>query len=280
MDRVGLKELIQAGVAICSDDWRDQDAGEVDADDLRVETVLDRLTQIGIVALEHDLEKLWQDLLDGLATIYRLGVPERERLGQPNEAQAKWLLQVVRRLLALGAVAYHRRRYEKIVALVLREADDGWGRHFWIRYAITLAWRGELHDEFKGKLLIGPVSEYVREKPQLFGLFGQNLDNVVNHLCQFDFLSCVIVCLESGEMGQCYPDFGGYYSHRTLPVVHMPVQGGALREELPKHTDAELAEVLRELNQLTAEVFSSISGWEGYDEPVRNYIAEHVPKHP
>jgi hypothetical protein len=143
---------------------------------------------------------------------------------------------------------------------------------------VTLASRGELKEAFKGKSLIGPVAEHLRGAPELGELFEQNQDVVVNALCQFDFLNCVIVVAETKDVDSCYPNFGGYYEHRTLPIVHDLIRGGASRAALPGVSDELLAEVLDAIDKETRHAFFGISGWHGYDREVAEYITTHSPK--
>lgn len=278
MDRVGLKELIKAGVRLCSDRWEKRNEHEKSGvPDSRVSTVLDRLTQVGVISLEHKLQWLWQGVLDGLGEVFSLGVPEERTFGQPDEIQARWMVEVIHRVSLLGAVANLRLQYPDIRELVLRKVGEGRRSSSWLRYAVTMAARGRLEGAFKGKSLIGPVSEYVRERPQFFGVFNRNLDHVVDNLCQFDFVACVVAILDTQNMSDCYPNFGGYYSHRTLPVVRSLVRGEAARTALPAVSDQQLAEVLQQLSQFTAQLFVEVAGWDGYDESINIFIERNAP---
>jgi hypothetical protein len=64
---------------------------------------------------------------------------------------------------------------------------------FWLRDTVTTLARLQ---RFEKKSLIGPISEYVAERPVFYRRFRSNKDTVVNCLCQFDFLQCVISVAE------------------------------------------------------------------------------------
>jgi hypothetical protein len=101
------------------------------------------------------------------------------------------------------------------------------------------------------------------------------MDVVVNCMCQFDFLACLMVVGATDNLSDCYPNFGGYYSYRTVPIVHDLIQGGPSRTAVSAMTDQELAELLNELDTLAGNVFSTISGWgHGYggDEKVSTFL--------
>ena len=112
----------------------------------------------------------------------------------------------------------------------------------------------------------------VRQRPQFFSFFEENLDLVVDSMCQFDFLACVVTAHATGSVLRCYPNFGAYFSHRTLPIVHDLIKGGPSRAAVPELSDVELAKVLTDLSSLASQSFFDIAGWEGYERDVREFI--------
>lgn len=148
--------------------------------------------------------------------------------------------------------------------------------NYWLRYAVTMASRGEIADVFKGKSLIGPASELVRDLPTIWALFHENMDEVVNHMCQFDFLACVTTVVATQDVTRCYPNFGAYYSHRTLPAVREVIRGGPARDAVGDVSHETLADILSAIDSIAREAFFSIAGWDGYnDADILDFIRTH-----
>jgi hypothetical protein len=281
MDEVGLRELIGSGVKAAKEGWlkaRKTGAPYPALDDSELSTILDRFVQIGVVALEHSASWLWSEMIDGLLDIYRIGLPADHDTWKPPASETRFLVDVTQRVMTLGATVIRLKKYEYLRTLALQAPVERWKDNHWIRYTVTLASRGELKEAFRGKSLIGPVAEYIRSSPELGEMFEQNQDVVVNALCQSDFLNCVIVVAETKDVDSCYPNFGGYYEHRTLPIVHDLIRGGAPRNALPNVPDDLLAEVLDAIDKETRHAFFDISGWHGYDQQVTEFIKAHLPK--
>lgn len=273
MDKIAIRELLAAGVARAESYWSDQYAQT--SPDLASESVLDRITQVGQLALAHEEAWLWSEVIDSLLTIYKLGLPTNHDAWHPAEHEARWLFTVGARVWILGAEAVRRGRFEGLRELVVQPPVERYEGTFWLRYTVTMAARGEI-DVFRGKSLIGPISTMIGEKPQFFATYRQNLDEAVNSLCQFDFLACVITTLESKSTGSVYTNFAGYYSERTLPIVEQLVTRGPARTAIPDATDEMLAEVLQALDKVANEHFFGISGWHGYSSPVAEFIRQHA----
>jgi hypothetical protein len=187
-----------------------------------------------------------------------LGRPAHEGLGEVRTSEANFLLEVAQRLMLLGAYTRTRKRYGYAKELArLHPAKDSAG-YFWSRYVVTMISRGR--DDWH-KSLIGPSAEFVRERPQFFGLFKANMDAVVDAMCQFDFLQCVVSWLESRESRRMYPNFGAYWNHRTSPMAREIISNAQLRAVLGNPTDADLREVFKTLDDYASRAFFEFNGW-------------------
>lgn len=277
MDKTGLRELLSAGLGICKEAWDDPAKAEGEGlVDSRTATTLDRITQVGLLALEHENEWLWQESVTTLHAAYRLAVPGQWRTWQPEPRAARWLLAVVYRAYVLGAAGVIRERFALLPSLTLRQVHDEY-QDYWLRYAVTMVSRAKIPGAFHGKSLLPPISEYVRERKAFSRVFGDNQDRVVNALCQYDFLACVSAIAEAKDVDRAYPNFGGFYSDRTMPVVQQLIRRGPARKAVPDVEESLLAEILRELDKVARKWFFDVAGWEGYDEGVYGYIKQFAP---
>jgi hypothetical protein len=281
MDEVGLRELVRAGVKLATRKWNSQ-AKHVEAfggTESEILTVIDRIAQLGFIAVDHKQPRVLTEIVQGLLDVYKLGVEDNPpyHLAKRNT----WLLiDVVQRIFFLGAAAVRMGSFDQVRELTLQRPLDNRPDTYWIRFAVTMAARGKIEEAFKGKSLIGPASDSLRERTQFFGIFGENMDKVVNYMCQFDFLHCVAAMAKAKDLWACYPSFGGYYSYRTMPVVIDLIRSGPTRAVAPGVTEEDLAGILRDLDKLAREHFFEVSGWDGYAPEVNDFIRTKLQTRP
>lgn len=272
MDKIGLKELLHEAQEAAAEAWTSESSDPGADLLLDSETILDRLAQMGLLALQHDEKWLWTHVLQSLVTVYRIGLPADTDAIRPPTTAASWLARVTQRVLLLGALAHKMQKYEEVRELVVQRPVNGNESGLWLRYTVTMASRGGVSDVLKGKSLIGPASEAIRQKPHVFTQFESNLDLVVNNMCQFDYLACVISLATTESAFSCYPNFGAYYSHRTLPVVHDLIDEGRSRTAVPGVENGFLAEIIEKLGRLAGRAFFEVSGFDGYDQRVAEFL--------
>src|SRR5213083_1949971 len=156
MDEVGLRELIRSGVQAAKDGWleaRKTGAPYPATSDSELTTILDRFVQMGVIALQHFVPWLWSETITGLLEIYRIGLPANPDTWKPPAGETRFMVDVTQRVMALGAAVIRLERYEYLRALALQTPVERWKDSHWIRYTVTLAFRGELREAFKGKSL-------------------------------------------------------------------------------------------------------------------------------
>ncbi len=147
---------------------------------------------------------------------------------------------------------------------------------FWLRDTVTALARLK---RFEKKSVVGPISEYIAERPVFYRRFRNNKDEVVAYLCRFDFLQCVISVAETGDLTACYPNFGGFYKERTEPIIVDLVTGGKSREALPNIDDETLAKIIVDLDRLADREFFSYAAWDAghwSDKRVTEFLARHT----
>jgi hypothetical protein len=133
---------------------------------------------------------------------------------------------------------------------------------------------------FQPRSLIPPATDYVAEHGVFFHRFRQEKDVVVNSLCQFDFLQCLIVFHSTGDDTRSFPNFGVYFKERTEPIIRQLIDGGPARSVLPGVDDARLAQMIRVLDQNAAHAFFGTAGWElGWSDPrIDDFLRQHDSK--
>jgi hypothetical protein len=285
MDKVGLRELLRVAEETCQRRAKDlsarTDAAAAGRADAEVELVLDRLTQLGLLLLHHRVTDIWEELCSTLVAIFRLGLPadvELRHVHATAETSA-WLMAVIKRVLALGAVAVQRGEFHLAAKLVLQKPVETLRHYYWLRYTVTTAARAEFPEYRAKQSLIPPAAEYVRGQPALFQGFDENIDRVVNAMCQFDFWACALVVHLANDTDVCYPNFGVYWNHRTTPIVRRLIEDPAVRAPFGDGmTDDRLAMILRALDDLTGKVYFSFSGWDSGqwdDQVIVDFLKAH-----
>lgn len=265
MDKIGLQELIRVGVGSARNRLRQHqsDTSSVDLleDDPQVVLILDRLTQLGIVLLEHDVHEIWDTLVNGLVEVYRAPLPTVRGYDSVSPHTARILVRIIQRVFTLGAYAVKRQRFELLSTLVLQKPAEDDDYYYWSTHAGTMAARADIEGAFKGRSLIGPASEMLRTKPEFFVLFDDNMDSVVNSMCQFDLFQCLVISHNTRDLHRCYPNFGGYWNQRTLPLVRDLCIGGKARQALNDISNSELANLLVQLDRYAGSEFFRVNGW-------------------
>lgn len=248
--------------------------------DSAADTMLDRVAQVGISLVEN---KQYQDMgsvTDVLIHLFRAAGENRPPILAvvpiADELQAMRWYGLATRVYLLGATCLAQKAFGVMPELVLQQPNPLRNGRFWLRDTVTALARLK---RFEKQSLIGPISDYVMERPVFSRRFHSNNDVVVSSLCQFDFLQCVMSVLAADDLHACYPNFGGFFKERTEPVIVDLVTHGKAREAVPNVDDTTLASVILELDKLAGREFFSYAGWiagDWDDSRVPAFLAEHT----
>lgn len=247
--------------------------------DTAAQTILDRVAQVGMAVIENRQHEDMAFVIDTLINLFRAAGEQRPPtlvvVPLADERQALRWYDIATRVYVLGAVSVPLKAFAGIRQLVLQQPNEMRKGRFWLRDTVTALARLK---RFEKKSLLGPISEYVAERPVFFRRFRNNKDAVVASLCQFDFLQCVISVAEAGDLLACYPNFGGFYKERTEPIVVDLVTGGKSREALPGVNDETLARISVDLDRLADREFFSYAAWDAghwSDQRVTDFLARY-----
>lgn len=262
-----LRELLFAGEEIVRADWAEMnDATPPDAAISRgnaADSALDRIAQIGSDAIDRKNADGVVLALDSLARLYA----DAEQVGAPSRSRwvADHILARRRREIALrayiwGALAAYQGTFEYVRQLVLQPPGQLGPTRLWLRAAVTSLCRS---NQFPRKTLLPLVADYVSDRDVVFRRFRGSKDDVVNALCQFDFLQCVVAVIASNDVHACYPNFGAYHNERTEPVIaRLIADEGIRRSVVGNVSDERLASAIREIDRIAGELFFSFAGWD------------------
>lgn len=274
-----LRDLLAAAEEMVLAEWASADVSPDEATPGALSagsTGLDRITQLGMALIDYEQDKALETVVETLLRIYRYmeGELSVRDISPSSVLKASRWKTVTLRVFSLGAVAVYRSRFSVLRNLVLQVPEPRYKTQYWSRATVTALARGEL---FQPRSLVPPACDYIAEHPVFFRRFRDNKDNVVDMLCQFDFLQALIIFAETGDYTRSFPSFGAYFKERTEPIIRSVIDGGPPRSVLPKMDDATLAELIATLDYQTARSFFDMAGWDrGWSDP---RIEEFLKKH-
>ena len=239
-------------------------------------TALNRVAAVAIEAVivgDVAAVKLAMDVLSNLYESYLL-TPGRTQGKQG--AQAKWL-DIVLRVMAVGASAVRNGQYETLPTIVLRSVGDSvYSYRSWIRHAVTEASRAGLlvrSDETeKGGNLIAMSAALLSHSPDLrpdmqVADEGESGEAFLDSLCQFDFLWCCLSLASNEDASSSaayYPSCAAYHQRRIMPALHVleskPEVRAEIFEDIPNQ---KIADSILEVIEMAKEQSWNYGGWWG-----------------
>jgi len=251
--------------------------------DNRLWPILDGLLAIGVTCIEY---KQW-DLFDTIQQAFYRICYEAEKskaiaLSQSSAINKILIWQeVMLRVYTLGGMLVYRAHWQQVKKLVQQEIewDNYYRSYYWSRYILTMASRAH---QLEKQGWLPPVLSYVEKQQWISNFFMSDKDQIINSVCQFDFLQCVYTSIkETGEIdvARSYPSFGLYYKYRTEPIIVKLIIPGILRESISNLSDDQLATLIRDLDLNTARIFMMNSAWDAggwSDKRIEQFLADHL----
>lgn len=217
---------------------------------------LDKLTIFAVQALALGFPDITKRAADTLITIYR----------QLDHDAATQKLEVIVRAYVIGAAAVRYRAWGVIRNLVLHPSSAHPSLNYvyssWIREGQVKASRSELFPgDSRGSLMIPSARllaiEHAAMRPDLSSVDTStndghdSPDRLLDSLCQFDILYCLVVAAEGRYYGEAYPASSAFRQERANPALSLVVSNSEVRRELlPESDDARVAQAIHEVFDL------------------------------
>lgn len=217
------------------------------------ESALDQLCLVALCAIEAGNSELFDYVIE---TFNRLYTEVAEWQGEdaylPPETKSQYFLNVLVRIFIIGSRLVREKLWGLIAPLVLRpvEVEPTYRYTTWLRHGQVQASRHNLlrGEDGTGGNMLAVCRSHMIEHPELRAdrpevpVQVEGRDALLDSLCQFDMLWCLITAAQPNErLGfQFYPSFAVYFGTRTEPVLDLLVRSEAMRTELFRETTAEV----------------------------------------
>jgi hypothetical protein len=214
--------------------------------------------------------------MDVLANLYESYLLTPGMTGGNQGAQAKWL-DIILRVMAVGAAAVRNGMYGALPTIVLRSIGDNvYSYRSWVRHALTEASRAGLlvrSDETeKGGNLIAMSAALLSHSPDLrpdmqVADYGESGEVFLDSLCQFDFLWCCLSLASSEDASSSaayYPSCAAYHQHRITPALRTLETKAEIRAEIfGDISNQKIADSILEVIEMAKGQSWNYGGWWG-----------------
>lgn len=277
-DTVGLILLLDAlaGPAILS--WggtEDRTVEEVaEARDAYLAPAVKRLGHVCVQALRFRQRHVFAEGIERLAWIYDLGA--LQQLGATGgDSHLSWTVpskHAITQFYVIGACAVFRRQLRGLQALLRLRAHKEPRRS-----TVLLLSHPHFHwpsGEGDSRAYFSDAKHCVVDNPSLYGLFAHSAPNVVDALCQFDF----VVALASWMEGErSLPNYANYPVYHVSPVIEQMSDADICRRLLGVHGCQLLADFIRLVSGVTDQRRAASNMWTPteWTDPIRQFIKKH-----
>lgn len=220
--------------------------------------------------------------------IVKLGIERLEHVyGQTGFNDVRRRLDIIDRVYVLGGCAVRFERWAAVRQLSLGKATRHDYFPSWIREGQVDASNAQLFPKDKGGLMISTarllVAEHPGMRPDLSEVdppetLNQN-DVLLNSLCRFDVLYCIIVELErETSQARGYPASSAFNQSRINPTLSQLVTSADVRGQLaPVADDSRWADAIAQVVEgARKESFSHGGDWVGGPQDVVDFVQSHL----
>ena len=289
-DDIGLRQLL--------DDGRRRGRAFIEGEELaedQLPSLLDSVVCIAAAFLTYERELWFDRSVQLLADLYAAtaNAEQVKRLGysshiDPLEKAPRVWLAIIQRVFALGGIAVRRQAWEAVRTLTVQLpaplAQGGYEAN-WLRHALTAASRAkQFAANARGLPIIGLIDLARDDAGRLECLrsdgVGPQDEVLLSSIAQFDVLSnlAAIDAAQSTDIKVFYTNFARFHQERVQPTVERLLTDPAMRKDIFRGTDEQLATALDTIGALGRQEGIWYDGFRGWQAtPVERFIAQHLP---
>ncbi|ADG76519.1 hypothetical protein Cfla_3648 [Cellulomonas flavigena DSM 20109] len=284
-----VRRAVDSARVLVASAWTDVDRAR------DVQRGLDRLCSVAGVALGNDDLQLFEVVIKALYRVYKGALMMAHETypsqAHPKEAALLWR-EIAARLLTILGAAVRAERWAFVRPLVLKSIGTTYSYATWLRHAVTEASRANLLVSQTGEPARGALVRFAREAVQGIPALCNDVDAVpfdfdeppashdelLDSICQGDFLWCVIVhaattAADSTDGRQhFYPSCSGLYAHRTAPIAEVLATDEVARRDGVGQPDPIVARAIRTVDE-AARVAEQSWDWTIRTDVVKRFLA-------
>lgn len=241
---------------------------------------LDKITVLAAQAMYFERDAVAEKAIDSLFDAYA-------KLGH-GDAAAR--LDIITRVYVLGSLAVRLRQWAVVHDLALRPYPSGGDVYIyssWIRHGQVDASRANLFPKDKGGMMISAARVLMSEQsamrpdvpdsdvPDPSDLARD--DSLLNSLCQFDILYCLIVTAEGKHHGSGYPAASALNQDRADPAFEVvATEPDARAAMFPTSDERKVAEAMRQVfTSAERESFNFGGHWWSLPQGAQRFVSNH-----
>ncbi len=265
---IAAASLVESGSASRLDQFLIPAAGELRAEISRADrsasqAILDRIFALAVMALLYGTVAQFERVIDAVADYY-YAIPQiSDVVNNTSPAErdrASAWLDVVVRIYALGGLAVRQRKWLELRSLVLHpySVSPTYRYASWIRHAGVSAARANVLTASDAGNDLDLATAALISRARLVSIRTPELrpdlpydvatsDTLLNSLCQFDILWCMIAqsATDRPQSTDFYPSSSELDQYRADPAFVLVATDVRARQMLfPEMTDAQIAEVM------------------------------------
>lgn len=245
------------------------------------QAALDKVTILAAQAMYFERDAVAEKAIDSLFDAYA-------KLGH-GDAAAR--LDIVTRVYVLGSLAVRLRHWAVVHDLALRPYPPGGDVYIyssWIRHGQVDASRANLFPKDKGGMMISAARALMSEQPAMrpdvpdSGVPDPSDlahdDALLNSVCQFDILYCLIVTAEGQHHASGYPAASALNQDRADPAFEVVATDAAARAAMfPTSDERKIAEATTQVfTSAVNESFRFGGHWWSLPQGAQRFVSNHL----
>ncbi len=248
---VAANALAESGSASRLDDALRDVASALVSDGGTTDDALDRAFALALATMLYGDDAQFARVIEVISAYYDSvpTIPDATGNTSPRErASATAWREVAVRLYLLGAEAVRRRLWSRLRILTLHpyNTSDSYGYSSWIRHALTSAARANVLDVDESRsgqtaALISRALSRASTTPDLVPDFPAPTvavpsvlegNTLLDALCQFDILWCLVALVEGGARHHFFPSSAAYDQRHAYPAFELVSRDASARHAL------------------------------------------------
>lgn len=210
-----------------------------------------QLFAIWVTSIEYKSLDLAECLVKSLHKLYYKTNMFNYRF-KSNYIDQLWLQsRIIFIVYCLGAFAILKDKpeYAKLLLNKGNPFNEYWKKRSWFRYVLTMLARTKRLE----KNFCALAFDFVKDNSYIINMFEEE-DEIINTLCQFDFLQCANNLLKRKDTDDYFPSFAGFNKYRIEPVIEKIIETCDKGLWIDKIDKSYCAEIIRTLDKQASEI--------------------------